>query len=216
MVLRPDEEANLKEIERDKRFRSTLSHAGAAGIGLATGLGASSLGTRLLPFLSEHIPLNLAMKGINKISPKLGKFLKDGQSMGLNVKEGLDFIKDKIGSKEQRNIIEQYSPELHNFLKQEIGQGRAPIEAAALATLPKSGRDFTKAIKQLEKDHKTSFQQIVQSIFGTAQQSQQQMPQQMQPEAPQQAQTAQQGAGPGQQANTDQALMAALEKILQM
>src|SRR6266478_2673500 len=115
MVLRPDEEANIKETERDKRFRSTLSSIGKTGVGLATGLGATSLSSRLLPFLSEHIPLDLAMKGINKLSPKLGKFLKEGQSMGLDVKKGLDFIKEKVGPKEKRNIIEQYSPELHNF-----------------------------------------------------------------------------------------------------
>src|ERR1700676_3962059 len=100
MILRPDEEANQSEIERDKNFRGNAKKAveTAANIGLtATGLGISA---RIAPFLSPLIPKDLAMKGINKLSPKLGDFLKKGLEQGLNLQDGLDFIKDKIGGKE--------------------------------------------------------------------------------------------------------------------
>lgn len=90
----------------------------------------------------------------------------------------------------QQNIIEQYSPELFQFISDLIGKGRSPLEAGALAQLDKR---FMKVIKSMETDHKTPFSSILQSVFGSTQQNKQQ-----------------------QGADTDQALMAALQKILQM
>jgi hypothetical protein len=49
-----------------------------------------------LPFLSEGLPLGIAMKGLQKISPKLASYLKRGQKLGLDVEEGMRFIKDKL------------------------------------------------------------------------------------------------------------------------
>lgn len=212
--LRPDERASLAQIEKSKKLDSTLKTGAKTAIGLttaATGLGISS---RILPFLSEYIPADLAMKGISKISPKLGQFLQKGQSMGLDIKEGFDFIKNNLEKSnqtqessqkppEQQNIISQYSPELLAFLEDHINKGRQPLEAGALAQLDPT---FKKIISKMEADHKAPFSSILQTIFGSPQQV-----------APQTAQSQmQQPQQQGQQGNGDQALLAALDKILKM
>lgn len=235
MVLRSDEEANQAEVERDKRFRSNV---GKAAVTTATGLGAAagagSLASKVMPFLNQYIPSALAVKGINKISPKLGSFLKKGQEMGLNIEEGLNFIKEKFGrenpkepAKENRNILEQYSPELLQFIKDELDKGTSPLEAGAAAQLvPK----FKKAIKQMEKDHKIPFSAILETTFGQEQGRQEafkkfkgnqkkqtlrdELLQQVEGAYPQQNQQNQPGAQAGNQG--DASLLAAIDKILKM
>jgi hypothetical protein len=158
MTPRPDERAAEYQEGRDKSVRKSV-------IG-----GASALAS-ITPFLSQYVPADLAMKGINKVFPQIGKFLKKGQSMGLDLREGLDFLKDKIGSKEpakeDRNIIEQESPELFSFLDQAIKGGRNPIEAAAIAQQDKR---FAPIIQKLMKAHKTPWSSIIESIFGSGDQ----------------------------------------------
>jgi len=208
MVLRSDEAANEAEIERDQRFRSNVGK----GIGTAAALGGATvsgaLASKVLPFLNKYIPQDLAIKGISKVSPRLGDFLKKGQSMGLNVEEGLNFIKDKLPEqtlekpKENRNIIQQYSPELHEFLDQEIKKGRNPLEAGAIA---QNDKRFSKIINKLSKDHKTPWSNILQSVYGQGQQAQQ-----SNDSSTVQQQNQQQNPGSGQQA-----LMDILNKINQ-
>lgn len=211
MVLRPDEEANQEEIERDRSFRKNLSGAASAATGF--GIGASgALTSRIMPFLSQYIPVDLAMKGLNKVSPKLADFLKKGKAAGLDVEEGLQFIKDKLNPKtqeepegakeslkENRNIIEKYSPELHQFISDQIKMGRSAIEAGALASLEqKGGKGFKNVIDKIVKDHKTPWSAILESVYGS-EQAAKSNPQQQQP-----------NPGPGQQA-----LMDILQKINQ-
>lgn len=73
MIMRPDEIANRSEIERDERFRSGVSSALGTGMTVAGGVSMA----RVLPFLSQYVPVDLAMKGISKVSPQLGDFLKE-------------------------------------------------------------------------------------------------------------------------------------------
>lgn len=211
--MRPDEEANRAEIERDQRFRSNV----AKGVGTAATLAVGGATARIMPFLSKFIPADLAMKGLSKVSPKMADFLKKGQAMGLNIEEGLDYIRGSITPKQpeppkqNKNIIEQYSPELHEFIMGEIQKGRSPIEAGAIAGLGAKGMpDFRKIISKLTKDHKTPWSAILETVYG--QQGGQKA--QAQPQNPQQQQqnpAAQQGQpGPG-----NQALMAILDKINQ-
>lgn len=195
--LRPDEIAVESQIEKKKKEDTFLKNTAKTAIGIgasAFGIGAAS---KIFPFLSEHIPLDLAIKGISKVSPEIGKFLKKGRDTGLDIKEGFDFIKNKINntseetkpSKQNLNIIEQESPELFQFIDQEIKKGRKPIEAGALA---QNDKRFTDAIKKLSKNHKTSWSNILQSIFGSGEQAQ-----------PQQSSTQQQPASaPSQQQQT--------------
>ena len=135
---------------------------------------------------------------------------------GLNVKDGFNFInqkrlqesEQKEPPKQDRNIIEQYSPELFQFLQGEIQNGRAPLEAGALA---QNLGKFNKEIKKLEKDHKSPFSAILQTVFGEGEGMQaRQAPQQ-----PQQAQPGQPGQQQGSQ-NNDQDLLQAFDKILKM
>ncbi len=167
--LRPDEAAANAQIEkagtRDRYVK------GALKTGAAIGMGA--LSSRIAPFLSSYVPMDLAIKGISKISPELGKFLSRGLSMGLDAQEGLNFIKENMGPKEEkkqesaakenRNIIEQYSPELHQFIDQEIKSGRPAMHAGALA---QNDRRFSNVIKKMVKDHKTPWSNILQSVYG--------------------------------------------------
>jgi hypothetical protein len=216
--LRPDEiatESRLrKSRERDENLKKGLNVIGkgvktAANIGLAT--AGATIASRVLPFLSEHIPVDLAIRGISKVSPKLGDFLKKGMSQGLDARKGMEYIRENIEPKgkqealgkskpNKRNVIEQYSDELHEFLDDLIKKGRSPLEAGALAQLnPK----FKNIISKLEKDHKAPFSSILQAIYGQSRQ-----PEQDQSKA---ALQGQQQPGQGQQA-----LMAILQKINQM
>jgi hypothetical protein len=218
MVLRSDEQANEAEFERDKKFRGNLGKGVAAAASLGTAAVAGPLAARIMPFLNQYIPPALAMKGIEKVSPRLGTFLRKGQEMGLDVEDGLNFLKDKLSksaepAKEKRNIIEQYSPELHKFISEEVSKGRAPIEAAAIAQHDKR---FSSIINKLSKDHKTPWSSIIDSIYGTGQYGGAvNPPSQNQPQQPMQ-QVAQQPPQQGQQGGQGQAaLLAILQKIQQ-
>lgn len=213
MVMRSDESANEAEIERDQNFRGNVGKGVKAASGLASAGVGGALAAKIMPFLNQYIPAGLAMKGINKVSPKLGAFLQKGQDMGMDVQDGLDFLKEQIGAsqketpKEDRNLIEQYDPNLFIYVRDLIKNGSSPIDAAAKAKkfLDKKQQDV---ISKMEKDHKTDWGSIVQSVFGGEGTGNQQQGQQ-QPLPPQGAQPQQQG-GPGQQA-----LMGILQKISQ-
>jgi hypothetical protein len=208
--MRPSERATQAVINRDKEEKEFIKGGLKTVAGLGLSASSFALGSKILPFLSKHIPADLVVKGINKISPELGSFLKKGMDAGLNIEEGKQFLKDKLQPKENaqdnRNIIEQYSPELHQFIEGEIQKGRQPLEAGALAQLKK---EFADPIKKLTKDHKAPFSALLQTVYGGGQQSQQGQ-QQPQPQQPQQGQPQNQQSGQGQQA-----LMAIMQKINQ-
>lgn len=186
--LRPDEQAMNAGIEKskrsDERFKGALktgaSAVGALGAGAAAFAGGK-LGAKILPFLNEYIPYNLALKGINKVSPQLGGFLKKGMEQGLDLKDGLEYLKRNIGEeekqqpvKENRNIIQQYSPELFQFLEEQIKQGRDPIQAGAVA---QNDKKFSPIIQKISKDHKADWSSILQTVFGQGEPSQTQQTQ---------------------------------------
>ena len=196
-----------------KRQAEGPKRALKAGVGIGATLGATSFAPvlgRVAPLLSQYIPQDLAIKGLSKISPQIGKFVKDAMESGYDFDEVKNFMGEKVqeSAKSDKNIIQQESPELHQFLDQEIKKGRNPIEAGALA---QNDKRFSKIIEKLMKSHKTPWSSIIQSIFGggeTAQPQQQQVEQE--PQIAQVAQGGQQQPGQGQQA-----LMAILQKINQ-
>lgn len=208
MALRPDEKASLEEIERDQRVRGRFSSVGkgTAALGsIALGAGFAKAGgdiaSRLMPFFNEYVPVDLAVKGISKISPKIGNFLKKGMDLGLDAQEGLQFVKQKM-TPPNENIVEKYSPDLHQFILSEIQKGRSPLEAGALATLENSGsKGFKKIIEKITKDHNASWSSILETAYG-----------QQQPNTTQQPSTTTPQRQPGQ---GEQALMSILEKINQ-
>lgn len=171
MSYRPDELSSMAESEREKKFQSNVSKGVKTAIGIGTSLTGVGLGARIAPFLSELIPADIALKGISKISPKIGNFLQKGMQAGLNVKDGLNFIKDKLESKDQpksqpqqpQNIIEEHAPEVHEILKDRIGQGLKPLAVAY--QVAKEGK-FKKQIADLQKKTGKSFGDLVSSVFG--------------------------------------------------
>jgi len=195
--------------------------AGVAGIG-----PAANLVKKVLPFLSEFVPENLVQKGLSKINPRLGKFVKDTQGAGFGIDEIKGFIKDKIQpAKQSGNVIEQYSPELFQFISEGVKKGLSPYKVASKAY---EDKNFRGIIDKLTQDHKSSFAEILDSIFGsegtqenTRQEAlgkfnqkktglmdeERQRFQQAYPQAQQQGQGGSQG---------DQAIIAALQKILSM
>lgn len=215
--LRPDEQASEAGIERSKRTESNLKK----GAGTLLGIGASAIGagiaSKILPFLSEYIPMDIAVKGISKISPKIGEMLNKGQQMGLDIHEGLDFIKSKMNEKQENkepakqnlSIIQQYAPHLHDYISDLIKQGNTPTQAAV------KSRKFLdekhqKIISQIEKDHKSDWNSIVESVFGGSEIG---LPKQQELQSsPQQTSE----TNSQQQSSGDDALIAALEKILKM
>ena len=166
-IARPDEQ--VLEAETRKAQTRTGQAKSALGLGAGALAGASGLASKVLPFLSEYIPTDLAMKGINKIAPKLGEFLKSGLSQGLSVESGLDYLKEQFKrpeqepAKEEGNIIKQYSPELSQFIEGEIKKGRSPLEAGAMAQLKP---EFKKHIEKLSKDHKSPWSAILETVYG--------------------------------------------------
>jgi hypothetical protein len=217
-VLRPDEEAAEERIRQNKRMNSIPGNIAKAGVSTILGGGAVSAGlkmaSKIAPFLSEHIPLDLAMKGISKLSPQLGKFLQKGQSMGLDIKEGLDMLRDKVAPKEpeqkkktnQQIDIGQYSPDLQAFIEHWLSQGEEPATAAAVAkNVPQNQAKFKAAIDKIEADTGEDFIELVGKMYQgvnkgkKAQQGQQAaMPQKAQPQGQVPA-LAQQTGAPAQQ-----------------
>lgn len=197
-MMRPDEMAAASEIERDRDFRGKLrSGVGAISSAITPGVGLG-IGSKIAPFLSEYIPTDLALKGINKVSPKLGQFLERGMRSGLDVKDGLNFIKEKFvpesgNAKDNRNIIEQYDPELHTYITQKIKKGQTHLQAGQKAL--GHGR-FKRAIDKITKDHKTPWTSILENVYG------QQMAPKEQPPLQQQ-----------QQGQDNSALLSILQKL---
>ncbi len=112
----------------------------------------------------------------------------------------------------QRSVIEQYSPELYQFMLQQIVSGRDPIQAGAIA---QNDKRFSPIIQKMQKDSNMSWSQIIQKIFGTGAQASYQQMNQQQPQQAQQMQQQAQGQPQGQQApgQGQQALMAILQEI---
>lgn len=195
--LRPDELSTQTEIRKAKQrtgdVRSGLETVASIGGSALVGKAAS----KILPLLSEYVPEDLAYKGINKVMPGLGSFLKNGMKQGLSLKSGLDFLKGEFTKKESGNqaipneqsspfdLFSKYSPKLAEFFKQQIQAGERPGIVRVLAQ-----KEFGKEIQQIEKDHKRSFKDIVDELFeGKAPiQSQQQVQPQQEQQQGQQTQ----------------------------
>lgn len=226
---RPDELATETEIQNSRRRTGEAGSAllGAATVGIG-GLGAKQM-AKVIPFLSKYISPDLAFKGINKVAPGVGTFLKNGMVQGLSLTSGLEYLKGEAENtaepaKPERNIIEQVSPELHSFMSDQIKKGRNGYQAGAIAQKDKR---FASVIDKLQKEHKVSWADIIEQIYGqgTAPKKQGMMQQEsdrfnQQYGQEQQQQT--QGQQPGQQQQQPdqmgpgmQAISAVLNKINQ-
>lgn len=171
--MQPYQKSSKVTRESGERILDAAKYAGATAIGSGVATVASKSANVLLnkigSFLSPYISEDIAVKGLSKVDPRVGKFVKNAMANGADFEEIRSFIGDKIsnGPKNNSNIIEQESPELHQFIKNEIKKGRKPLEAANIAKLDKQrGNTFRSSISKLEKSHKTPWAKIVQDLYG--------------------------------------------------
>jgi hypothetical protein len=222
--LRPDEQAADSEIRRNLERSQTYKNAGKTA--LAVGTSALGIGnaSKILPFLNELIPADLAMKGINKIAPKVGEFLKKGQSMGMDLKSGFQFLKDNLQNaqaSQQKNPLQEFEtnhPELAKALQEQIKKGQPPQAAAAIL---KTSSIHGNKVKKLEKELGKNFIDHVLELFGSNQPNSATQQQIQQVQQPGQTSMSQPNSGKPQQGQQmqggqgQQALGAILQKINQ-
>lgn len=210
-----------KASERLRKSGETAVNIGK-NIGLtALGGGTAIIGTqavsKLIPgimaFVNKYVPENLAIKGLEKLDPRFGKLIQGAMGDGYTFDDIKNFLGEKIEKSQEpqdnRNVIEQHSPELNTFLSEKIKGGEDPIRAAALALFEK-GNPFERVIRKIEKEHKTNWSALVQSIYGGGQGQGQPPVQQLQQQALQSQPMQPQGQGQGAQS-----LKAILQRINQ-
>lgn len=158
-------EKTLEERERKKGLLKTGAElAGGTALSFAGGAAAA----KFLPYLSEFMPIDLAVKGISKYSPKLGKILKNAPKYGFDTEEVLGYLRENSmpsGEDQQQEIspIQKYSEKLFSFLKEQIGGGRSPLEAGALA---QNMKEFMQPIQKMQKDLQRNWSDILTEEFG--------------------------------------------------
>ncbi len=168
--LRPDELATQSEIKKSMGRTNDIR----SGLEAISSFGGATLGakaaSKILPFINQYIPKDLALKGINKVMPSLGKFLQNGVSQGLSLQSGLDFLKDEFSKEstkkenpKEQNIISQHSQELYQALKDKIGQGIQPLAAAYQFA---NDSKYKKDVTDIQKKTGKSFSDLVSAVFG--------------------------------------------------
>jgi len=160
-------EKTAEEMKRQsERPKKVAKHAIGIGSTIAAASSFAPILARAAPFLSQYIPENLAIKGLSKINPKFGKFVKNAMDEGFDFKEVKDFIGGKIkeSQEEEKNIIQKYSPELFQFIDQQVKQGVSPLEAGHKA---QNEKKFSDVIKKMTGDNRTNFLNILEMIYGS-------------------------------------------------
>lgn len=137
----------------------------------------ASIAGKVAPFLSSYVPAGLALKGLGRVDKRLEQFINTATGNGRDPEEIRQFIGDKVkrSSPPQRqlNLVEQISPELHQFILNEIKSGRSPVEAGALAQLDRRGqKSFKSAIKKIEEANKAPWSAILNTVYGQAENQQ--------------------------------------------
>lgn len=213
MMPRPDELALQGDINRSKEINRNVSGAVSTAAGLGLGTLGAGLSSKILPFLNDYIPASLALKGIQKVAPKFGQALSNGVEQGLDLKEGLNYLKDAFSNSEKKTTLEKYSPEMFQAIKEFVkSTGKSP--RMAILHFLQRNPSYKDIVKKMEKDVGKDMFDIAEEAFKTSPSQQQtnQMPQQGQ-QLPQQIPQAQQGQ---QSSGVDQALLAAFDKIMKM
>src|ERR1051325_4367743 len=60
--------------------------------------------SKVLPFLSKLIPSGLAFKGLNKVNPRIGKYLAGATAAGYGAEEALDYLRNQFGVETQEGL----------------------------------------------------------------------------------------------------------------
>jgi hypothetical protein len=208
--MQPYQQASEEIVRQSKEPGELLKKAGKAAVGVAA---TAPILSKVAALLNPYVPKDLATKGLEKVNPTFGKFINGATQTGQSQDAILDFIKEKMqetpeekeSSKkppQQGNIIRQYSDKLHAFIESKIKEGKLPMAAGHIA---RGHKEFDSIIRKMEKDYKTDWPSILESIYGRGEKAQGQKQQTQQMQQPQQTQS-----GQGQQA-----LMNILQKIQQ-
>jgi hypothetical protein len=180
---------------------------------------------KVLPFLNNLIPGELMRKGLSKVNPDIGKFVDTALNNGYGLDEIRNFMsekfnkrnsedKEKKSSQSSNNPIQDFEtnyPDISKALSGYINQGQTPEAAAGIL---KNSTPFVKKVNQLEKDVGKNFIDYVLELFGSNGPQSQSQPNQEMFQSPQIQKQQSQQASP--QGNNDNALLAALDKILKM
>lgn len=204
--MEPYKKATDEILRRREQTGNIVKHgasiASSALSGAVTGAavaGGASLFGKIMPLLSKYVPQEMAIKGISKINPTIGKAIQTALDQGYEMPEIEEFFASKNEvpkensnkkSPTNANILGQFSPDLQAFIEQEIQSGKAPDHAAASA-MPRA--EFSDIIHKIEKQEKKKFTALVRELYEAkaVQQPERQAALQGQP------QQAQQGLDPG-------------------
>lgn len=223
--MQPYQEASEELLRRGERPGQLAKKAGNLGLGAAATYGGAALAGRVLPFLNKFIPNDLAIKGLRKVDPRLGKFIDTALKNGGTFDEAKEFIRNKIEEDDvvqdakNDNVIWKFSKKLAKFIDDAVGVGHTIDEVEGMARAP--GNKFKKDIENIEKSMGLPFKDIIRLIHGGSRSKKGSMQSAVSPSMAveedsmpinQSSQQAQTQAQPGQ---GQQALMAMLQQINQ-
>lgn len=170
--MQPYQQAAQAKRRGEEAPLNLLKNAGLSfGAGAVAKLGSSAI-NKMAPaigaLISPYVPENIAKAGLNKLDPRWGPFIDHAMEAGYTFDNFREFMGEKVEkaqepAKEERNIIEQYSPELHKFMEEQIKGGREAYAAGAIAQKDKR---FASAIEKLQKDHKLSWADVIEQVYG--------------------------------------------------
>jgi hypothetical protein len=146
---------------------AVLSGVGAAGGSVITGAGFAA-GSRILPLLNKLLSPSIAVKALEKVDKRFGKFFRNTTQSGKTLEDGLEFLRRKAG------------------IAEEIGQGTQVFE-------PTQEMNRQSAMSQFNQKKQPMQDQLEQQF--------------------------EQGYGkktPAQDVDIDQAILAAVEKVMTM
>jgi hypothetical protein len=176
MSFRPDELANRAEIERDIKKRQMVQAGATLAGSTALSMGYGPIAQKILPFLTRDLPLNVAMKGIQKYAPQVSDFLKKGQNMGLDIGKGMDFVKNSLATKvseESKPLFERLIGNVDISSLSKAAQKKLESLVPIANQLEKKGRkegdaevvklkkQIDKILKQLSGSDKLSIDNII-------------------------------------------------------
>jgi len=174
--MQPYQRASQAIREGEDRPFNLVKNIGLSAVGGgAANLGSKAM-TRIVPavgaLISKYVPDNILKAGLSKLDPRLGTFMQGAIDAGYTHDDIREFLGEKVEKSQQqvaqdkKNLIEKHSPELHQFITEQMKKGKGHIEAGALARIGVGGKNFSKEIEKLKKDHKTSWEEILEAVYG--------------------------------------------------
>ena len=116
--MQPYQEASVEMKRQAEAPGKALKEVGLTAASLA---GGGAILSRVLPFLHASIPADLAIKGISKVSPGLGKFIQGAVSSGYTASNAMDYLKDKLSNKDEEERVQDVNQGF-NDLQSKIAQ----------------------------------------------------------------------------------------------